>query len=226
MHQRWRALLFLHFPVETDEIQRLLPPGLTVDTYPDSTGKKMAWVGLVPFRMEGVTLRGIPEIPRIHAFPETNVRTYVHQEGRCPGVWFFSLDAANTLACRVARRFYHLPYHEAHMSVVETPGAAAYRSTRRSDAAVCNVDCTIGDALPPPKPGSLEFFLVERYLLYSLRENDLFTGRVFHKPYPIQAAQANVLGESLIEAAGIEKHPFVHTLFSSGVDVEVFPLRH
>ncbi|MDX6227501.1 MAG: uncharacterized protein QOI76_891, partial [Frankiales bacterium] len=46
MRQEWRRLTFLHWPYEPAVVQRLLPPGLTVETY-DGT----AWVALVPFEM-------------------------------------------------------------------------------------------------------------------------------------------------------------------------------
>lgn len=225
MHQRWRSLLFLHFAADPSEIQVLIPSGLTVDTYPDSSGNEMAWVGLVAFRMEGVTLPGVPELPGIHAFPETNVRTYVHREGKDPGVWFFSLEATNHLACRVARRFFSLPYHEARMTVREEPGKVRYNSSRRSNGRMCHVCCKIGDSVPHPEPGDLEFFLVERYLLNASRGGRLNTGRVYHQPYPLFSAVASELEENLIAAAGIAPRPFTHTLFSPGVDVEVFTLE-
>src|SRR5579862_3183753 len=98
----WRDLLLLHFACDPMEIQDLLPRGLTVDTFPDDTGREMAWVGLVPFRMERVRPKGVPPMPCGESFPETNVRTYCHVNGKEPGVWFFSLDAANPIACAVA----------------------------------------------------------------------------------------------------------------------------
>lgn len=225
MTQRWRSLLFVHFPVEPLEIQKLLPDGLTIDTYPDKSGKEMAWVGVVPFRMEGVTPKGIPEIPGIHAFPETNVRTYVHRDGKEPGVWFFSLEAANGLACKVARRFFHLPYHEARMSVEERGATVTYRSQRRKRGYVCNAQCEFGDDLPTPLPGSFEFFLVERYLLYSHYQGAVFTGRVFHPPYPVKSVNRAAVDQNLTDAAGIPGQNSQSLLFSRGVDVEVFPLK-
>ncbi len=225
MTQRWRSLLFVHFAVEPLEIQKLLPEGLTIDTFSDESGKEMAWVGVVPFRMEGVTPKGIPEIPGIHAFPETNVRTYVHRDGKEPGVWFFSLEAANGLACKVARRFFHLPYHEARMSVEEQGSTVTYQSQRRKSGYVCNAHCEFGDDLPAPLPGSFEFFLVERYLLYSHHQGRLFTGRVFHLPYPIKSVNRVAVDQNLTDAAGIPGQNFQSVLFSRGVDVEVFPLK-
>ena len=195
-----------------------------MDTYPDDSGNEQAWLGLVPFRMEGVTPRHIPEIPGIHAFPETNIRTYVHRDGQEPGVWFFSLDAANTLACKIARKFFHLPYFEARMSVQESPSGIAYRSSRRSSGATCEANCVpVGD-LFSAEPGTLEFFLAERYLLYSRSPRGIHTGRVFHTPYRLQRLESVSIKETLVEAAEIPSKPFHHYLFSPGVDVDVYRL--
>jgi uncharacterized protein YqjF (DUF2071 family) len=71
MRNEWRELTFLHWAYDPDEIQPLLPDGLTVETWGD-----YAWVGLVPFRMHVRTKRG-PYVPWISHFPETNLRTYV-----------------------------------------------------------------------------------------------------------------------------------------------------
>ena len=79
-------------------LRPLIPQRLSIDTF---DGR--AFVGLVPFTMQGIRLAYFPPVPGTTAFHETNVRTYVHLEGRDPGVWFMSLDAANALAVRVAR---------------------------------------------------------------------------------------------------------------------------
>ncbi len=222
MYQRWRSLLFLHFPCTPSEIQALLPAGLSVDTFRDENGEEKAWVGLVPFGMEGVRLRFTPA-PM--SFPETNVRTYVHREGREPGVWFFSLDAANRLACRVARQFFNLPYHEATMTVEERGNSRVYRSRRWSDGWELGIQAEFGAALPAAEPGTLEFFLIERYLLYAYRGGRLFTGRVSHPPYPLRSAVVERVTDGLVRAAGIEPRLFQHVMASDGVDVDIFPLQ-
>jgi len=224
MFQKWRSLSFLHFSCEPEEIQKLLPPGLTVDTFPDENGVEKAWVGLVAFRMEGVKKRGLPAIPGTSAFPETNVRTYVHQDGKNPGVWFFSLDAGSGLACSVAKQLFKLPYHSAKMRVVEAEDTFTYTSKRDSDASRCNFTCKVVSPMPLARPGTLEFFLVERYLLYALRDGHLYTGRVYHRHYPILKGTAEDVDETLVKAAGIEPRVFEHVLFSFGVDVEVYGL--
>lgn len=225
MYQRWRSLVFLHFACPPEEIQALLPPGLTVDTFPDETGEEKAWVGLVPFRMEGIRPRGLPTVPKLSAFPETNVRTYVHHKGRAPGVWFFSLDAASATACRVARRFFALPYHEAAMSVLEAGDRREFESRRWSDDAMVKLHAELGPSQGTAPVGSLEFFLLERYLLYAYRKGTLFSGHVSHQPYPMREARVGNVDETLVQQARIQPRPFIHAIASEGVDVEVFALK-
>ncbi len=224
MLQQWRDLSFLHFPTDPAQIQNLLPKGLTVDTYPDSQGAEQAWVALVPFRMQGVTPLHFPPIPGCHAFPETNVRTYAHRDGQQPGVWFFSLEATNGFACRRGRRWYGLPYLHASMSVKRDGDDILYHSLRKRSLIGHDIAVRAG-APVVATPGSLEFFLVERYLLYSLQRGKLCTGMVHHTPYPVQHLSVTSCAESLIESNGIEPKPFIHTMFSPGVDVEVFALK-
>lgn len=224
MVQRWRSLVFLHFACLPQEIQSLLPEGLEVDVFPDQTGEDMAWVGLVPFRMEGVRPRALPEFAPLSDFPETNVRTYVRRRGENPGVWFFSLDAANAIACRIAQKFFALPYFWADMTVADASDRWVFQSRRRSGSAYCHLDVRVGPDLAAPKPGSLEYFLVERYRLYSFRWGRLYEGEVRHQPYPLRSAEITHIDESLVKAAGVKEHPFSHVVASTGVDVDVFPL--
>src|SRR5207253_2567361 len=110
MHQNWHHLLFLHWEIPPEELQRLVAPELTIDTF---DGK--AYVGLVPFTLNGVRPILTPPLPWISSFHEVNVRTYVHRNGRDPGVWFFSLDASSAIAVAAARAAYKLPYFHAHI---------------------------------------------------------------------------------------------------------------
>ena len=129
MTQRWNDLLFAHWPVPAAQIARLLPEGLAVDTFDGS-----AWVGVVPFWMDRVQLRGLPLVPGANRFPELNLRTYVREANtNVAGVYFFSLDAANPAAVAVARIFFHLPYYWAKMSI--QPATAKTNSTTPANAA-------------------------------------------------------------------------------------------
>ena len=224
MRQSWSELLFLHWPIPAGAVAPLLPAGLEVDRH-DGT----AWVGLVPFTMTGVRPFWSPSVPGLSAFHEVNVRTYVHREGRDPGVWFFSLDAANPVAVAIARTLWHLPYYRARMRLdVEEAGGRTirYESRRRGGGPGCRVAYRVTGEPGPAALGSFEFFLAERYLLYAHARGRLLVGQVHHTPYPLQTAALLTLDEDLIAAAGIarpDRPPLVH--YARRVDVEVFPLE-
>ncbi|HMP80194.1 MAG TPA: DUF2071 domain-containing protein [Pirellulaceae bacterium] len=225
LRQRWAELLFLHWEVEAEAIQRLLPPGLTVDTY---DGK--AYVGLVPFTMTGIRPTWAPAIWGLSSFHEINVRTYVHCEGKHPGVWFFSLDAAHAIAVWIGRTFWHLNYCRARMSLTKDRrrGRIDYRTERlapRSTSAIANVAYTPSGVSQSATVGTLEYFFAERYIMYVHRQGNLYLGRVHHVPYPLQTVTIHHWEENLLAANGVHRGPEEPSaLYVEEVNVEIFPL--
>jgi uncharacterized protein YqjF (DUF2071 family) len=227
--QRWRDLLFVHWEIRgagLAALRRLVPARLAIDTH-----EGRAYVGLVAFGMRDVRpTKLLPPLPTAKDFEELNLRTYVHLDGKDPGVWFFSLDASSALAVLGARAFYHLPYWHARMAAgPEGDGVTRYRSERHwagEVPAALNVRYEVGAELGTAAPGTWEHFLVERYYLYALTARDvLLRGQVHHTPYPLRGARVLAMEESLVAAAGIERpEERASELFSPGVDVEVFGL--
>jgi uncharacterized protein YqjF (DUF2071 family) len=222
LRQRWCNLAFLHWAVDPAAIASLLPPGLEVDTW---DGR--AYVGIVPFSTRGSRVAFLPPVPGTTSFDEVNVRTYVHRHGRDPGVFFFSLDASSRLAVWGARATYRLPYFHAAMAAeLNTDGVMSF-SSRRSVAggavAFASTYRSTSSALSV-LPGTLDFFLIERYLLYSWDGRFLRRARVWHAPYPTTTAEIGQLSETLTTAAGIAAAPDVAPLahYSAGVDVRIY----
>jgi uncharacterized protein YqjF (DUF2071 family) len=221
--QRWRTLVFLHWEVPAPAVAALLPAGLEVDTF-----EGRAYVGVVAFTMRDVSPWWAPSVPGVSNFHELNVRTYVHAGGR-PGVWFFSLDAASSIAVVLARAFWRLPYHRAAMDLAQAGAEVSYRSRRRwpgPKPADLDLRYRIGDPLGEAVPGSFEHFLAERYLLFTTRGRDLLCGQVHHRPYPLCRAEVTEVRESVVAAAGLPATSGPpHVLWSPGVDVDVFALK-
>jgi uncharacterized protein YqjF (DUF2071 family) len=230
MHQDWHHLLFLHWEVPPAELQALLPHGLDLDTF---DGK--AYIGLVPFTISGVRPSFVPPLPLISSFHEVNVRTYVRRGGNDPGVWFFSLDASSALAVTAARTMYKLPYFDAAITFAASkePLPVVEFHSQRSDprgAMPANGRIVYRPAdgvIAHASPGTLEHFLLERYVLYAADDHhNLYRARVQHQPYPIQRAEVIEFEETLIWAAGIrrgEEAPLRH--YASEVNVKVFGLE-
>lgn len=230
LHQNWHHLLFLHWEIPPQELQALIPAGLTVDTFDG-----IAYAGLVPFTMTGVRPIGVPPLPWVSSFHEINVRTYVHRDGREPGVWFFSLDASSAIAVAAARAAYKLRYYHSQIEfrATQEPIPEIDFFSQRDDSlgmkpANAHIRYKAMEGIvTPAAPGSLEHFLCERYILYT--EDDahrLYRARVHHQPYPIQRADLLELDETLIWAAGIrrsEAHPLRH--YAREVNVKIYPIE-
>ena len=219
MAQRWEHLLFLHWPVDPGTVQRTLPGGLSVDTYQDR-----AWIGIVPFCMRNVRLIALPFLSS--NFLELNLRTYVRDSRGVPGVWFYSLDANNPLAVWTARLFFDLPYKHSEMHVESSNEEIRYSSRRRGSAKVQEYRFRPSDELGEAKPGSLEFFLIERYRLFSVRGGQVQTGRVYHSPYQLREATVTRFDNYLFELDGFAPPPELprSVLYAARVDVTIYPI--
>ena len=221
MAQIWHDLLFAHWPPPAETLRWSLPSALEVDTFDGH-----AWIGVVPFRMSGVRLRATPAIPGLSAFPELNVRTYVTSGGK-PGVWFFSLDAANSLAVKVARAWFHLPYFRARMRSEDLRGQINYSSQRNHrGASFAQLAAQYRPTSAPftAVPGTLEHFLTERYCLYAMEsKGKIMRGEIHHAPWKLQHAESEISRNTMAEAAGFtlpNEKPLLH--FSRRQDVVVW----
>ena len=217
--QSWCDLLFAHWPVPAALLRPLVPPELELQEF-----EGIAYLGVVPFRMEGVMRRPFPDLPGVSAFPELNVRTYVAHDGK-PGVWFFSLDATLALAVWTGRCLFHLPYHRSQIAI-DRPDAARldYRLTRGAGGA--SFAASYGPTGDPceARPRTLQHFLTERYCLYAQRpDGALLRTDVQHAPWPLQPAELLLRRNTMGVPLGITLNgppPLVH--FARRVDVVVW----
>lgn len=223
MKQTWSDLLFAHYPVQYEVLRKLVPDVLPLDSY-----NGVCWVGVVPFRMSGVSLRGLPPIPGTSEFPELNVRTYVTLDGK-PGVYFFSLEAANWLAVKGAKTGYHLPYCYADMEIQNKGQNIEFTSKRRQDRTI-KLACSYRPTSQPfqAAKGSFEEWLVERYCFYTLNSSGVpLRCDILHEPWVLQEAEAEFSTNSILAKQGITVEsdvPILH--FAKKIDIRAWPLVH
>ncbi|MCA1964934.1 MAG: DUF2071 domain-containing protein [Prosthecobacter sp.] len=225
-YQRWNHLLFAHWQVDPQQVQATLPRGLYVDLFQGA-----AYLGIVPFFMLRIRPAWLPPVPWLSWFLELNVRTYVHDDAGNPGVYFYSLDCNQPVAVQIARRFFRLPYHHACMSARRSNGQVSYQCLRRGLAGpVWRYEWQPSDEAEPARPaepGTLEFFLVERYALFTQGGRGcLLQGRVHHSPYRIRSAYVPMVDRSPARLAGfdLQGEP-CSCLVAEAVDVRIFSLH-
>jgi uncharacterized protein YqjF (DUF2071 family) len=220
MYHRWSRITFIHWRYRPEQVQALLPAQLTVETFDGA-----AWVGLTPFLMRGARVPGVPALPWLSTFPETNLRTYVRDARGRTGIWFLSLDAGRLAAALGGRGGYWLPYFWSDMSVATKDGHTRYRCRRRLPGPVgarCDVDVEMGVPLVERERDELAHFLTARFRLFSLVAGRLAAAQVEHPPWPLHHAHLEGLDQNLIQAARLaapEGQPVVHA--SPGVPVRV-----
>jgi uncharacterized protein YqjF (DUF2071 family) len=167
-----------------------------------------------------------PALPGLDSMHELNVRTYVHYDGE-PGVWFFSLDVNSELAAAAARTLFFLPYHTAEIDVGQSGGKILYQLRRQAETpAHFQGSWSIGEPLPVSAPSTREFFLTERYCLYSVNEERLYRARIHHQPWPLQKAKLHDFDTNLFEANSLpvpKSQPIVH--YAEEVNVDIWYLE-
>jgi uncharacterized protein YqjF (DUF2071 family) len=219
MAQTWDELLFAHYRLPAKALRPLVPQQLELEEH-DGT----AWLGVTPFVLTGFRLRGTPPVPALSRFLELNVRTYVTVDDR-PGIWFLSLDASSRLAVEAARITYRLPYHHARISAERRGENLAYACERTAapDRRFEGRYRPAGEIVNA-EPGSLEWFLTERYCLYVVDRGRLHRTEIQHPPWPLQRAEAEI-GANTMPPPELELDgkPVCH--FSRRQDVLIWPLR-
>ena len=203
LRNRWEELAFLHWAYPPDEIQRLLPEGRRVDTFDGQ-----AYVSLIPFRMTDASPRGLPAVPWLSRFAETNVRTYVVDSVGNRAIWFFSLDASRIAIVLFARALLGFPYVWSDMSIEIVGDRRRYetqaRRWPRSPAATSVVEIEVGEQIADPSP--LDVFLTARWgtvTQWPARRGALRHHPVDHPAWRLHDATLVRVDASSITAAGL-----------------------
>ena len=225
LRQRWCELAYFHWRYEPEEVQALLPPGVTVDTFDGD-----AWVGLIPFEMRDVAVGPTPPVPWLGTFIEINVRTYVVDPQGRRAVWFFSLDVPRAAIVAVARSVFALPYCWAAAEHVTDGPRHEYRlrrrwpqpSNRSGDRPSADIRFTVGEPIPPDEEGRLDHFLSARWALLTTRRERLLYGRVEHQRWPLCRVTEHSIDQTVVEAAGLSTPTGpAHALYAPAVDVRI-----
>ncbi len=179
-----------------------------------------AWVGLIPFSMRHVGLPHGPGVPYLGAFAETNVRTYVHVNGK-PGVWFFSLDVDRLIPALVARLTYRLPYCWGLTSHERVGDTLTTLVRRRWPNPVADTRLVV-EMGAPVAADELDLYLAARWGLYSRSRRGVRYAPVQHEPWPLRAATLHEIDQSLVQAAGLPAPTGTpHVRASNGVSVRI-----
>ena len=194
--QRWSKATFLHWRADSSVLAPLMPAGVRPDEHDGSS-----WVGLIAFHLDRATLLGSPPVPYFGAFTEINVRLYgVDGQGR-RGVVFLSLEASRLAAVLAARAAFSIPYFWSRTSMAEHDGLVDYRTTRHLGSGGSRIVARPGAVVV--EGDATADFLTARWALFTTRFGSTSYLRNHHEPWPLVAAELELLDDTLLERAGI-----------------------
>lgn len=222
MNQTWNDVLLANYPIKLDVLRKLVPDVLPLDQFDG-----MGWIGVVPFHMTGIRLRGMPPVPGTDRFPELNIRTYVTINGK-PGVYFFSLDAPKRLAVWLAQTFYSMPYFFADTKMKNNRSVFEFENTRRTEGEEAKFVCNYQPVSEPfhTIKGSFDYWMTERYCFYTVNKKGVpLRCDILHLPWLLQQVEAEISHNTMLSSQGIlieGVQPILH--FSKKVEVRTWPL--
>lgn len=194
-------MLFLSWPVPPASIAGRIPSGLSLERF-----ENQAWITLIPFQMEGLRARWLPPLAPFSRFAEVDCLTYV-RGAVGDGIWFFRIDAG-TLLGGVMGRLMGLPYHDSSVSLLTEGEWRHFQSEGRPGGNGLRPELRLRYRPHGPEreapPGTLEHFVVERFVMYSRSgRGTLLQGRETRPPRRIQDCEVSLLRNTLTEAAGV-----------------------
>lgn len=216
MTQTWENLLFIHWRVPENALRPLLPSPLELDTFAGE-----AWIGIVPFQVTHQRFRMLPELPWLNSYLELNVRTYVKHNG-IQGVYFFSLDTNHPLSV-LGARLLSLPYHHARMEMKRRNRVCFFKSNRLFTHGKFTAEYEPVSAPTATVPGSHEYWLLERYSLFTVMGKHVLRGDIHHKEWNVSQTKLNITENTAAPLQLPCEEPLVH--YSLTQKAFIWPLR-
>lgn len=218
-YQGWREILLLHWRVPIGVVRPRVDARLDIDTFDGA-----AWISATPFTLVRGRLRALPPVPGMSTFHELNLRTYVHLQGREPGIWFFSLDASSLAATLLARAAMALPYYFSDIARNATGDEHRYGCWRRRSPYVFDARWTVKEGEQITLAESLADFVLNRFRLYSLHYGkQLVTQSIWHAPWRFRPVADLEVAQNLTAAARLPDPALPACAhYSRGVEVEFY----
>lgn len=217
--QKWEDLLFLHWPVQADELKQHIPKELELDLY-----ENKAWLSFVLFKVKGNRLRFTPSMLGVSSFLQLNVRTYVTYNGM-KGVYFFNLDANNALIVKMITIGQLLPYRRANMSLKEADGSFTFVSSyQNANMLEESLKVTFEPMLEQIENFAFESWIVERYHLWTKMKERLLRVDTYHLPWRLQKVNVEIHHNTmapLLKSLTSSNQPIAY--YSKSKKARIFP---
>lgn len=199
----WDRALFIHFAIEPDDLQPCVP--FELDLF-----EGQAFVSLVAFTMRRMRLGRGGRLASWICAPVAeqrflNLRTYVRHGAEC-GIYFITEWISHWMCLQLGSLLYGLPYRWGRLNFRHEPehGIVRGRVEARDGPAALSYRVSPRDALwrlATCAPGSLNEFLLERYIAFTRQGATRRFFRVRHKLWQQTPVEVELCEETLLSQA-------------------------
>lgn len=180
-YQEWNDLLFLHWKVPTEILEKFIPKELKIDTFNNE-----AWVSLVLFTMDKIHPKYLPAVKSISNFHEINLRTYVIKDEH-PAVYFLNIEAEKEIPAFIAKKISNLPYEKANIYRKKINDINYCSSVNLKKSFYFDSKFKITGEIK--EKNELEKWLIERYCLYVDKDKDIYKYEIQHKEWELNKVE-------------------------------------
>ncbi|MDG2448904.1 MAG: DUF2071 domain-containing protein [Saprospiraceae bacterium] len=206
-YQEWNDVIFLHWEVELDQLQKHVPKELKIDLF---AGKP--WVSVVAFKMNKIRPKNLPSFPPISDFDEINIRTYI-KSNKKSGVYFLSIEGGARLSCIIAKAISRLPYR--YSKIIRTDNH--FESINSQFDEKLKINFQMDEKID--YKSKLDKWLTERYALFQDTEKSINTFEIHHLEWEINKIKLFNLSVSYPRFEKLLTKPPDKAHYSKGVKV-------
>lgn len=173
--QKWSEIIFVHWPVEKNILQQYVPYPFRI-----ATVENQAYLSVVAFQAQDSRFKMFPKKFSFRPFWQINVRTYI-RFGREFGIYFFALYSNDLLAVLMGR-LPGLPYKQADIKVIRRKNQRILSLFSKAYRQEVQLTYNNQRTAKMPKDERVNF-LTNHKNLYFIKNDKIFQGRIFHKPW-------------------------------------------
>jgi uncharacterized protein YqjF (DUF2071 family) len=196
----WLQPVFIHFRIDPMKLEPHVP--FELDLFEDS-----AYVSLVAFTQSRLRPAALGRLGEVLSTPLAcheflNLRTYV-RHGNRRGIYFIAEWIPNRLAVLIGPRLYGLPYRLGRLDyrVNELRGRVRGEVCARGRSLCYQGFVNLPSDWRIASRGSLDHFLLERYVAWTYRQGTARRFEVAHESWPIRRAKIALTRRDLLDSA-------------------------
>lgn len=189
--QKWENSLYMHWEYNQQELQKLLPDGLELDTF-----QNKAYLSVIALQSNNSKLECIPfDLPAsMTSFNKISIRTYVKYNGQ-KGIYYIDSHSDSFLTSFISNKFLNMPCNKSNIQFAKEKNKFAYKAN------VFNLEFKVNRTKNKPQEvtkNTINHFVLNRDIIFTTdKNNNIISRQIEHQNIKYQ--ESSILDLSIEE---------------------------